>query len=177
MEHAGINEGKHLVYGAIQRALLAHDDVTLAGTGYGYTDALGHVRELVEKSEWDEAGKHGDQYQRALTCRIVSAIIEQRPARGTGAKPGEPKITREDELPPVLKISDFASRVHNIPFGCGGENAAAALRKMADAIDRGRINIQDVQLVGNAPNDDFTKSTLTLTYFEYLRERDGVFRK
>jgi (p)ppGpp synthase/HD superfamily hydrolase len=51
-------------------------------------------------------------------------------------------------------------------FGIDATNTAAALRRLADAIDRGEITIESVRVQSLATADDFTSTLLRLKVHE-----------
>jgi hypothetical protein len=69
------------------------------------------------------------------------------------------------EMP--LSVHDFAAHIATgLGFGVSSEESAAALRKLADAIEAKEIFVQGARVFGVATSEDFTITTLRLSFAE-----------
>lgn len=64
----------------------------------------------------------------------------------------------------AVSVADFqnANLTGGYPFGLA--STAAGLRKLADAVESGRVNPQRVTILQEGDLDDFHKTTLSFTY-------------
>lgn len=76
-------------------------------------------------------------------------------------------------MKPVISAYDFAEALSGVSayrFGAKAQTTAAALRALADAIDRGEAIVQKAVVSSTAEPEDFTLTELHLTYAEGERK-------
>jgi len=72
-------------------------------------------------------------------------------------------ITAYDFAKPILGASDPALAVR---LGVSPERAAAQLRRIADALEKGDLLLRNVEVATTAQQEDFTETRLVLKYVE-----------
>lgn len=74
-----------------------------------------------------------------------------------------------------LSAHDFAQHIHrNVGFGVSSEETCKALRSLADAIEAKELFVQGAKVFGVATSEDYTITTLRLSFAETDKTKGQV---
>lgn len=111
----------------------------------------------------------------------IDGAVRARDAAGVEITPENAEacldmLARGGEPAPIVHVDvqDFAPCEHiNYAFSHTGKKAAEALRRLADHVEEGVVNLQKVSMLHEAPRDEFQQTTLTLVY-NRMHHRSGA---